>query len=222
MGAVTAGLKPATIEKAIPYAVGATANMFASRLVAAQEFTPEILKSGPGRIVLSLLTAGVTGLGAGMVKKGWTGPVVLGGVIEAVLTAMQEYVVPVIPGLKGLEDYLDMNNVRNARSLGCVGCGDGMGDFLDMNNVRNARALGEYMPNTEASELAGMGQNTIEQSISDWRVPDQWELSPMLQGMGQMTIEQAVNDWEVPDAGLSPMLQGMSSIDGVAAMELGY
>jgi hypothetical protein len=103
-----------------------------------------------------LVTAGLMGFGVAKVNRSWAAPMALGGVIQVVMEAANQYVVPLIPGLNGLDgmdDFFNTEDFARRRSLG------EMDDFLDVNNVKQARQLGQNVDEGDvyvAEELAAI------------------------------------------------------------------
>lgn len=131
---LTAGMDVRTLGNAGVIAGGAAANAAVSTLVSSL-IPLDFLKKGPGNYIVGLGTAGLTGFAVGKVKRDWAAPIFLGGVIQVVTRAINEFILPMLPGMKGLGDYLTVADARDARALG---------DYLTVSDARNARALG-YM-----------------------------------------------------------------------------
>lgn len=155
IGALTAGLRPATWMKAVPLVGGALGNAWLSGIVSGMPFVPGMLRSGIGGYALSLGTAGLLGAGVGMLNRGWAAPVFFGGVLETLIRATRQYIMPLLP-LRGLGsffgDYLTPMDAAMARPLG------EFGDYLTRADAASARPLYglDEQEQTASEELAAL------------------------------------------------------------------
>jgi hypothetical protein len=150
MQTLTAGFNVRTLGDAGVIVGGALGNAWLSGMVSG--FLPGVMSSRPLNYVTGLATAGVLGAGVGMVSSRYAGKVFFGGVLEVVMRAVKDYIVPMLPiGMSGLGDYLTRSNAAEARDLG---------DYLTRSNAAEARDLGDYLTRSNAAEardLGGMG-----------------------------------------------------------------
>jgi hypothetical protein len=133
------------------------------------KFVPlEMLKTTPGNYVTGLLGAGLLGMVARMVTPKLAGPVFFGGVLDVVMRATNQYVLPMLrlTPLKGLADYLTVGNAAAARPLmgyeDYTGVADyennnAVGDYLTVGNAASARPLMGYEDNNAVGDYLTVG-----------------------------------------------------------------
>jgi hypothetical protein len=111
-----------------------------------------MLKTTPGNYVTGLLGAGLLGMVARMITPKLAGPVFFGGVLDVVMRATNQYILPMLrlTPLKGLADYLTVGGAAGARPL------MGMEDYLSVGNAAGARPLMGY---EEYTGVAGYEDN---------------------------------------------------------------
>ena len=144
-----AGYDVGTLQSAAVVTAGALANGALYKLATGMvPFTPAVLKSGPGAIAGKIAFAGVTGALVGIAAPKMAAEVFFGGVLQAVMDAVNVYVAPLIPGLSGFGDYLSVSDAQGARPLG---------DYLSVSDARNARALGDYLTVDDARNARALG-----------------------------------------------------------------
>jgi hypothetical protein len=141
---LTAGFKPGILMEGAVILGGGLLNTFVSNtLIAKVPQIPEQLKSGPGKYLFGLATAGLAYLGTSRFLPKYANNMLLGGVVGVGMEAAMEY----LP-LKGLGDFLTQGQVNSARSM------DGMNDFLVQSQVDSARQMGAYDPIAEDLAMA--------------------------------------------------------------------
>jgi len=152
---LTRGMKPATLAKAAPMAVGVVGNVALGRFVS--DKLPAMFQSGGLNVVVNLATAGLLGAAAGMVKPSYAGPVFLGGIVEAITRAANEFILPAL-GLGGcmgcgLGDYAEnmrtqayLPSYEAATGLNTTGAEGLLGDYLTRTDAATARPLGGVHP----------------------------------------------------------------------------
>ncbi|NDQ57328.1 MAG: hypothetical protein GZ088_09685 [Acidipila sp.] len=155
MSAAKYGFSLPTAKKALMVGAGMIGNAWLSGFVGG--FLPSVVSSTPFNYVLGLGTAGLLGLGTAMISRSAAIPVAFGGVVQVVVDAMRQYVLPLVApyipgmhGMMGLDDYLTPMNAANARPLGY------MGDYLTPMNAAQARPLGDMNDAYFTEELAGL------------------------------------------------------------------
>lgn len=123
--------------KAVPVVAGALGNAWFSGFVSGLPFIPGMLRSGFPSYLLSLGTAGVLGAGVGMLSPRWGAPVFFGGILDTLIRASNQYIVPMLRmrGLGNMFDYLTRGDAASARPL------YGMGDYLTPMDAATARPL---------------------------------------------------------------------------------
>jgi len=113
-----------------------------------------ILQTTPGNYITGLLGAGILGLIARTATPSLAAPVFFGGVLDVVMRATNQYVLPMLrlTPLKGLADYLTVGNAASARPL------MGMEDYLTVGNAADARPLMGY---EEYTGVDGYDDNNV-------------------------------------------------------------
>jgi len=148
--ALMAGYKLPTLKSAAVIASGALANNAVYRLAANNvPMFPEFLKDGPGEIAGKLAMAGITGAGVGMINAGLASEVFFGGVLQCVMDAFNEYVIPNVPGLSGLGDYLTRADFAGRQALG---------DYASVRDLSAAQNLGNWEVAVPDMLDPGLGQ----------------------------------------------------------------
>jgi hypothetical protein len=139
------------------------------------------LSSGFAGVASSVATAGLMGAAAGMVNRKWSGPIFLGGLIDAMAKIASGYVLPALgmsgccgglgdyalnmltePYLPDFEETTDLNYaIPSFAQASDLNPGEyamqGMGDYLTPQNAADARALGHLSGSAwEAAALNDM------------------------------------------------------------------
>lgn len=109
------------------------------------------IKSGIGKNLFNIATAGLLGAGVGMVNKQW-GAAAFGGAMTQALVGIVGPLLPRSVGGTGwLGDYLTVGDAASARALG---------DYLTVGDAAGARALGGY------GGLGQYGETTISEELA--------------------------------------------------------
>jgi hypothetical protein len=145
VGALTKPFQPKLLLGMTPYVGGALGNAILSTWLRNLGFMPQMLKSGIGGSVVNLASAGLLGAGVGMISPRLAGPVFMGGVVDAVISVVNEYLKPML-GLKG-----------------CAGCGD----YLTPGNAAGALPLGDYLTTADAANAQALGGLEDTYSLPD-------------------------------------------------------
>ena len=149
--ALMAGYKLPTLKSAAVIASGALANNAVYRLAANNvPMFPEFLKDGPGEIAGKLAMAGITGAGVGMINAGLASEVFFGGVLQCVMDAFNQYVIPNVPGLSGLGDFLTRADFAGRQALG---------DYASVRDLSAAQNLGDYASVQALSQAQNLGSD---------------------------------------------------------------
>jgi hypothetical protein len=148
VSAITAGFKPSTLTSGAVIAGGYIGNQwlnsFASGLVPLG-----FVKSGIGKNLLGIGTAGLLGALVGAVAPRFAGQVFAGGIGQVMVSFIQDRMTG--RPLLGLGDYLTPMNAADARPLG------DFGDYLTPMNAADARPLGG---------LGGLGDATVSEELA--------------------------------------------------------
>ncbi len=146
-----------TLSDTLPTIAGFIGNKYVSNFLASLSFVPSMLKTGPGRSALEVLSAGVLSAGVGLISKKHAGDALLGGVIQAMTGVAQKYVMPMV-GLSPM-GYLTVADARDARML------DGMDYFTaaDAKNLVPLNGMDDDMDGLDDDgEMDGMDGSDVD------------------------------------------------------------
>lgn len=148
MGGLTAGFRPSILMEGAVIVGGGLLNGFVSKmLVERVPQIPDALKTGPGKYILGLTTAGLTYLGTSRFAPKYANKLLLGGVATVAMEAAHEMLSGT--GFLGrIGDFLTQGQVNSARNM------QGMDDFLRQSQVDSARQMGAYDPIAEDLAMA--------------------------------------------------------------------
>jgi hypothetical protein len=115
---------------------GGLGNAFLTRTITSQAFVPEMLRTKPGYYLPGVLGAGLLGMATRAVAPRYAGTVTLGGLVQVLVKAVEDYL-PQMPFLgAALGDFLTTSQVvRGATGM------TGMRDFLTLPQAAGARRL---------------------------------------------------------------------------------
>ncbi len=173
LGVVTAGLSPKLLAALMPAAAGAIVNPMVSGWAATRDWMPSGLRTGAGKTVLNLMSAGVSGTLAGFVNRRWGVPVFIGGVFAALVEATNRYIVPAVTGIITPEQVAEVEAQGDMK---------GLDDYLSVDDARRAQALGSYYSEYGDAHRTHPG-------LGSWLVPQQDQLDPRLGDF--LTVEDA-------------------------------
>jgi len=151
VSAITAGFKPSTLTSGAVIAGGYLGNQWLNSFAAGM-VPLGFVKSGIGKNLLGIGTAGLLGAAVGMLAPRFAGQVFAGGIGQVMVSFIQDRLSgrSLMSGL-GFGDYLTPMNAADARPLGYFG------DYLTPMNAADARPLGG---------LSGLGDATVSEELA--------------------------------------------------------
>ena len=142
-GSMTSAFDVGLLQEGALIVGGSIGTNFLTKILV--RFVPvDFLKTSPGNYATELVAAGLLG---GLTRKFMpriAGPVFLGGILDVLMRATNQYIIPIIglTPLKGLADYLTVGGAAGARPLmGLSDDMDGLRDYLTVGGAAGARPL---------------------------------------------------------------------------------
>jgi len=115
VGSITDAFNPGNLKTIAPMLGGMVAANMSRRWVGGQGFVPSMLQSGkPANLVIGVASAGLAAAAASMVAPRYSGAVLMGGVVEAVV------------GLVNTLTGMGVSGCSGCSGVGCIGCGSGI------------------------------------------------------------------------------------------------